>query len=280
MEIREEGGALVLYKEGTPVGRCTLEDRSILEFRIDPRWRRKGYGSYLLKEALRRTGGFEPRQPSCHRAPLPAREEELAFWEKFGFQRERESLVRRRRPDLSGVELSHRLVKDLCPQPRLSIDATCGNGYDTEFLCGLGGEVVALDIQPRAVENTRRRLGKAGLSNARVMVEDHARLDRIAAPGTVDCVMFNFGWLPGGDHTLHSQLEKSLAALEKALDLLRPGGVLSAVLYSGQGIGSGEKEGILRYLERLPLTRYTVIVCRYANYKDTAPLPCIVLKKG
>lgn len=280
MEIREERGVLVLYKEGIPVGRCVMEECDILEFIIYPGWRRKGYGSYLLKEALRKTGGYQPRQPSCHRAPLPARGEELAFWEKFGFQREGESLVRRRQPDLSGVELSHRLVKNLCPQPRLSIDATCGNGYDTEFLCGLGGEVIALDIQPQAVENTRRRLGEAGISNARVMVEDHAHLDRVADAGTVDCVMFNFGWLPGGDHTLHSRLESSLTALGKALDLLRPGGVLSAVLYSGEGIGSGEKEGILRYLERLPFTRYTVIVCRYANYKDTAPLPCIVLKKG
>ena len=257
-----------------------MEENNILEFMVLPDWRRKGYGSYLLKEALRKTGGYQPRHPSCHRAPLPPREEELAFWEKFGFRRDGESLVRRRQPDLSGVELSHRLVRELCPHPRLSIDATCGNGHDTLFLCGLGGEVVALDIQPQAVENTCRRLEKAGYSNARVMVEDHVRLDRVAAPGTVDCIMFNFGWLPGGDHTLHSRLESSLAALEKALDLLRPGGVLSAVLYSGEGIGSGEKEGILRFLESLPPTRYTVIVCRYANYKETAPLPCIILKKG
>lgn len=280
MEIREQGDTLILYKEGQAIGRCSAAGQEIRDFSIDPAWRRKGYGSYLLKEYLRRTGGYAARQPSCHTAPLPLSREELPFWNKFGFQPAGEMLIRRRQPDLSGVELSHRLVQQLCPHPALTIDATCGNGYDTQFLCSLGGQVIALDIQPQAVENTRRRLQQEGYTNARVMVQDHAHLDQVARPGTVDCIMFNFGWLPGGDHSLHSQLEGSLSALEKALELLRPGGMISAVLYSGQGIGFGEKEGILAYLETLPLTQYTVIVCRYANYRDTAPLPCVILKKG
>lgn len=279
MEIKREGDRWTLYKERTAIGHCEMTGERIREFWIHPDWRRKGYGSYLLKEVLRRTGGYEPRMPSCHKAPLP-QGEERAFWEKFGFRREGQELVRRRQPDLSGVELSHRLVKELCPHPGLSIDATCGNGYDTQFLCSLGGQVIALDIQPQAVENTRRRLEKEEYSNARVLLLDHAHLDQVAEKERADCILFNFGWLPGGDHTIHSQRERSISALQKALELLRPGGVLSAVLYSGEGIGSSEKEGILQFLESLPLTRYTVIVCHYANYASTAPLPCIVVKKG
>ena len=41
------------------------------------------------------------------------------------------------------------------------IDATAGNGKDTEFLCGLvgrEGKVLAFDIQEQAVENTKKRL--------------------------------------------------------------------------------------------------------------------------
>ena len=43
----------------------------------------------------------------------------------------------------------------------ICIDATMGNGYDTEFLCTLAGEegrVLAFDIQKAAVEHTRKRL--------------------------------------------------------------------------------------------------------------------------
>ena len=54
---------------------------------------------------------------------------------------------------------------------------------------------------------------------------------------------------------------------------------LAAVLYSGQGIGDGEKQAALALFRALPLTQYTVLECRFANWAATAPLPCFVLKK-
>ena len=44
--------------------------------------------------------------------------------------------------------------------------------------------------------------------------------------------MFNFGWLPGADHSVFSTADSSIPALEAALAALRAGGVLSAILYS------------------------------------------------
>ena len=64
-----------------------------------------------------------------------------------------------------------------------------------------------------------------------------------------------------------------------ALDALRPGGVLAAVLYSGKVIGDAEKQAALAFFRTLPLTKYTVLVCEFANWADTAPLPCFVIKK-
>ena len=64
-----------------------------------------------------------------------------------------------------------------------------------------------------------------------------------------------------------------------SLDALRPGGVLSAILYSGRVIGSDEKTEILHWMRTLPLTRCTVLVCDFANWAETAPLPCFLLKK-
>ena len=58
-----------------------------------------------------------------------------------------------------------------------------------------------------------------------------------------------------------------------------PGGVLAAVLYSGKIIGDAEKQAALALFRSLPLTRYTVLVCDFANWADTAPLPCFILKK-
>ena len=136
-------------------------------------------------------------------------------------------------------------------------------------------------IQPAAVEATNRRLAAAGYGAVgRALCRDHRDLLSVVAPGTADCVVFNFGWLPGADHSVHSAAATTLPALEAALAALKPGGVLAAVLYSGKVIGEGEKQAALRFFESLPLARYTVLVCRFANWADTAPLPCFVLKRA
>ena len=55
--------------------------------------------------------------------------------------------------------------------------------------------------------------------------------------------------------------------------------MLAAVLYSGKVIGDAEKQAALAFFRSLPLTKYTVLVCEFANWADTAPLPCFVIKK-
>ena len=166
--------------------------------------------------------------------------------------------------------------------PRLCIDATCGNGGDTAFLCRLAGKegrVLGFDIQPEAIASTRQNLARKGFA-AELHCDSHANLLQYVQPGTVDAVMFNFGWLPGADHGVFSHAQSSIPALEAALAALRAGGVLSAILYSGRVIGTDEKQSILGWLRALPLEKYTVLVCDFANWADTAPLPCLVLKNA
>ena len=62
-------------------------------------------------------------------------------------------------------------------------------------------------------------------------------------------------------------------------NLIAQHGVLAAVLYSGQVIGDSEKQAALGFFRALPLTKYTVLVCEFANWASTAPLPCFVIKK-
>jgi GNAT superfamily N-acetyltransferase len=290
MEIFAAEGCLTLYKEGMPVGRCEYapepQGTAILRLEIAPAWRRRGYGTYLLRELLHRTGGYDARRATRCTAPAPADAGTAAFWEKFDFAPAGGGLwERRRRPDLSAVQFAQDEIARLCPAPRFCIDATCGNGGDTEFLCRLcahsGGQVLAMDLQPEACARTRARLTAAGFAPEcwRVVCDSHANLAAYAPAGSADAVLFNFGWLPGAEHAVYSTAESSLPALAAALTALRRGGVLSAVLYSGRLIGSAEKQAVLHWLRALPLTQYTVLVCEFANWADTAPLPCLVLKK-
>lgn len=285
MKLAEIPGGFALYKEKTAVGRCemtaTAQGAALTLLTIVPEWRRKGYGSYLLKEVLRRFGGYDKETATVFTAPLPGDEGERAFWEKFGFRAEGAQLCRRRTPDLTAVKFVQDFLTSRLAEPKLLVDATCGNGGDTAFLCRLAGKegrVLGFDIQPEAIASTERNLAAKGLS-AELHCDSHANLLQYVAPGTADAVMFNFGWLPGADHNVFSHASSSIPALEAALDALRPGGVLSAILYSGRVIGSDEKTEILNWMRTLPLSRCTVLVCGFANWAETAPLPCFVLKK-
>ena len=285
MKLAEIPGGFALYKEKTAVGWCevtaTAQGGALTLLTIVPEWRRKGYGSYLLKEVLRRFGGYDKETATVFTAPLPGDEGERAFWEKFGFRVEGAQLCRRRTPDLTAVKFVQDFLTSRLAEPELLVDATCGNGVDTAFLCRLAGKegrVLGFDIQPEAIASTERNLAAKGLS-AELHCDSHANLLQYVTPGTADAVMFNFGWLPGADHNVFSHASSSIPALEAALDALRPGGVLSAILYSGRVIGSDEKTEILNWMRTLPLSRCTVLVCGFANWAETAPLPCFVLKK-
>ena len=285
MELHRTEQGFALYKEKDCIGECTLspapKGAQLAALCILPRWRRKGYGSYLLKEVLRSFGGYDREAATVFTAPLPENAAELAFWGKFGFAAEGGQLVRRRTPDLTAVKFVQDFLTSRLAEPKLLVDATCGNGGDTAFLCRLAGKegrVLGFDIQPEAIASTERNLAAKGLS-AELHCDSHANLLQYVTPGTADAVMFNFGWLPGADHNVFSHASSSIPALEAALDALRPGGVLSAILYSGRVIGSDEKTEILNWMRTLPLSRCTVLVCDFANWAETAPLPCFVLKK-
>ena len=288
MKLSVTAGGFALYKESDIIGQCSVvpapKGADIASLSVLPQWRRKGYGSYLLKEILRRFGGYDREAATVFTAPLPADEGEGLFWKKFGFVPEGGRLCRRRTPDLTAVRLVQDYLAAHLPHAALCIDATCGNGGDTAFLCRLSGpegRVLGFDIQPEAIASTRKHLEQLGVPASRYELhcQSHADLLQVVQPGTADAVMFNFGWLPGADHAVFSTASSSIPALQAALEAVRPGGVVSAILYSGQVIGTDEKQTVLEYLRALPLKSFTVLVCDFANWAETAPLPCIILKK-
>ena len=218
MKISATQTGFALYKEADIIGRCdvtpTPKGADITALSVLFQWRRKGYGSYLLKEILRRFGGYDREAATVFTAPLPADEGEGLFWQKFGFAPEDGRLVRRRTPDLTAVRFVQDYLAAHLPHPKLCIDATCGNGGDTAFLCRLAGpegRVLGFDIQPEAITSTRARLEKQGLT-AELICDSHANLLQYVRPGTADIVMFNFGWLPGADHSVFSTADSSIPA--------------------------------------------------------------------
>lgn len=151
----------------------------------------------------------------------------------------------------------------------LCIDATMGNGNDTLLLsrlCGSTGKVLAFDIQEQALNATRERLDTANApDNYTLLLESHANLAQYAEPGSVNCIVFNFGYLPGGNHALATRGETSVQALSQALILLKKGGMISLCIYSGGDSGFEERDQILAWLKQLDSHKYLVIKSEYYN---------------
>ena len=107
-----------------------------------------------------------------------------------------------------GVLELQREPLDLRSVIEAAIDATAGNGHDTHFLSehvGPAGEVYAIDLQKSALEVTSRRLSAIGLQNVRLINQDHAQLSSlvpIELRSRIGAIMFNLGYLPGGDKSI------------------------------------------------------------------------------
>ncbi|QDV06199.1 hypothetical protein Poly30_17060 [Planctomycetes bacterium Poly30] len=151
------------------------------------------------------------------------------------------------------VALLHERMAEETLEGALVVDATAGNGHDTEFLAravGASGEVLAIDLQASAVEATRRRLaGDPDLARrVRVIEGDHATLADLTPTswaGRVSLVVFNLGYLPGGSRAVTTRAGSSRAAAAAALELLAPDGLLCMALYTGHP-GGAEEAATLR----------------------------------
>lgn len=156
-----------------------------------------------------------------------------------------------------------------------AVDATCGNGNDTLFLAGLVGEsgrVLALDIQEQAIEKTGTLLRNSNVAARVTLVcACHADLAQyITEP--VDVVMFNLGYLPGGDHSITTKPTTTLAALQAALAALRKEGVVTLVIYTGHPGGNKEYNIVKEYVSSLPQQQYSVLEYKLINQVNSPPL--------
>ena len=182
---------------------------------------------------------------------------------------------------LNTLSMVHRFLEQSVKPGSFCIDATAGKGRDTVLLCRLTGDagrVLAFDIQEAAVAQTKGLLAAEGLT-AEVIRDSHANMERYAAAETVDCVVFNFGRLPGGDPSIFTRSDTSVAALEAALRLLKSGGVVAIALYYGGVNGYGERDAVMTWLETLDDRKFSVLRCDWANRRNDPPVPIFIWKE-
>lgn len=162
------------------------------------------------------------------------------------------------------------------------VDATCGTGQDTVALAravGETGQVFAFDIQKKALLLTEARLHSHGISNVHLLMESFDSMSAHIPENSAATVVFNLGYLPGGDHSITTQAKTTIAGLEAALRTIRPGGIVTAVLYDGHEEGKTEKMRVLEWAEALDSGKYHAAYVNFINQKKCPPEIIWVTKK-
>ncbi len=163
------------------------------------------------------------------------------------------------------------------------VDATCGTGRDTLTLAktvGAGGQVFAFDIQKKAIFLTEARLRTHGFSNVRLFHESFAEMSSHIPENSAAAVVFNLGYLPGGDHKITTTADTTLAGLETAFSIIRPGGIVTVVLYDGHEEGAEEKKRILERVRTLDSRKYHVAYVSLINQNNDPPEILWITKKA
>lgn len=184
--------------------------------------------------------------------------------------------------NISATEWCSAMIRQQVQPGDLCVDATMGNGNDTlllSILAGETGKVLAFDIQEQALLHTQEKLKNAHApENYHLYLTGHEHISDYAKPDSVSCIVYNFGYLPGGDHAKSTHAETSLTALEQSLPLLKRGGILSLCIYSGGDSGFEERDAILNWLKNLNPKQYLVIRCDYFNRPNHPPIPVLVIR--
>ncbi len=162
------------------------------------------------------------------------------------------------------------------------IDATCGNGYDSLFLAQLKpAKLYLIDLQEKALEQTRLKLEDSSLlakATDKIFIQNcHASFPPFILPSSIKLIVYNLGYLPGGDKTITTLVSTTLASLKQALVLLIKGGLISVTCYPGHLEGALEEQLLLPFVQQLDPNQWECCHHRWINRLKAPSL--LILKK-
>jgi SAM-dependent methyltransferase len=178
----------------------------------------------------------------------------------------------------SHLDVCHDIWSKLLKPSDIAIDATCGKGHDTAILAKLcyQGKVWAFDNQKQAIDKTQNQLTQMGLlANTAVTLHSHETFPPDIAPESVKLIVYNLGYLPGGNkaHTTMSQI--TLQSVHNAMPLIMQGGAISITLYPGHAEGKREQNTLVQMASDLDPSLWQVGYLQWINRKNAPAIMCI-----
>lgn len=213
------------------------------------------------------------------------------------------------------TDMAHTLWRAVMRPGDTVVDATMGNGWDTVALARIladldaspagdaskPGRVVAFDVQEDALTSTRARVRESltpdQASRVDLVLKSHERMEEhVRVPGVnafddddddsgmetdaVGVVCFNLGYLPGptADKEVRTRRTTTVSAVASGVRVLRPGGVLTVVGYTGHEGGWEEVEAVMELVSSLDPREFTATNHSVVN-RDNCPQLIAVHRK-
>lgn len=171
-------------------------------------------------------------------------------------------------------EITQQIWKELVKPGDIVIDATLGGGNDTLFLTRLlqgKGILYAYDIQERALEKSKELIYKELTENEHKIIQfrllSHVSFHDIPK---ANLIVYNLGYLPGGDKSLTTQWQTTLESLKSAMEICEIKGAISITCYIGHEEGQKEHKALLEFVKKLPKNEWGSLHLHWEN-RDLAP---------
>ncbi|MDT2860848.1 class I SAM-dependent methyltransferase [Lactococcus lactis] len=194
---------------------------------------------------------------------------------------------------LKQLEMAHWMLKDIIKTNDVVVDATMGNGYDTQFLAELGAKVYAFDVQEEALNATEKRLDDAGIKNqifeknlsnlltepsVNLILSGHENLSEYVKE-PIKAAIFNLGYLPKTDKSVVTKADTTLTALDALTNQLVVGGRIAIMIYYGHEGGMEEKDAVIKWTSSLPQNDWEVTSYAPLNQIHTPPILVLIEKR-
>jgi len=186
---------------------------------------------------------------------------------------------------ISLVNTAHTLIKEVLHTGDIAIDATVGNGHDTLFLLeqvSPSGQVFGFDIQQAAIESTQEKSLQIPHPECLTLVHashaDMANRIPVHHHGDISVIMFNLGYLPGGDKTIITCSDSTITALQSASQLVSSQGIITIMAYPGHSGGDLETAQVKNWCNQLDDKHFKSSIIYSSENKASAPILFVVQK--
>lgn len=186
----------------------------------------------------------------------------------------------------NAVQFQHLIWDRVMKHANVVVDATCGNGHDLLYLAERarkGCHLYGIDIQMKAINSNQELLQSNDIAEDVSLTFIHDSHDRALVnqlkDEVIDLMIFNLGYLPGGDHQVITKPHQTIDAIKEGLEKLSKSGVITIVAYPGTTEGLEEMQILKSYLSDLEQKLYNVCHWHPMNQINNPPELFILQKR-